>query len=525
MKLMTVREAVYDFMRQCGADRWFGNPGSTELPMLKDFPDDFEYVLGLQEATVVGMADGYAQMTERAAFVNLHSAAGVGNAMGNIYTAYKNQTPLVIVAGQQSRGIQQFDAYLNSRQACELPKPYVKWAVEPARAQDVPAAIARAYYIAMQVPRGPVLVSVPADDWDGMASPVQLRELSSAVTPEWREVEAMAARLLTARRPALIVGAAVDRDNAWEQIVAVAERIDASVFVAPLSSRCSFPEDHPNFQGFLPAVRSQICQRLEGHDQILIVGAPAFTYHVAGEGLHIPSTSQLSMLTDDAEAVTWAPVGNALICGIKGGLISLLKHLGEKTHRTTSAPARSTSNEVATDNLSAALVIKSLAQHRLPNDIFVEEAPTTRVIIHEHLPILQPKTFFTMASGGLGFGMPAAVGAAMGMPNARVFNIIGDGSAMYSPQAIWTAVRYQLNVKFIVINNQRYAALKRFAGVLEFPAESKLVGIDLPGLDFISLARSYGCPAIRIDDVELLRPRLKEALDDSGPMLIEFVVP
>lgn len=523
MELITVRDAVYDFMRQCGANKWFGNPGSTELPMLKHFPDDFEYVLGLQEATVVGMADGYAQITGRAAFVNLHSAAGIGNAMGNIYTAFKNQTPMVIVAGQQSRGIQQFDAYLNSKQASELPKPYVKWSIEPARAQDVPAAIARAYYTAMQVPRGPVLVSVPADDWDELASQVHLRELCSAVKPDLSAVQALAARLREAHRPALIVGAAIDRDDAWEQAVAVAERLGAAVFVAPLSCRCSFPEDHPNFQGFLPGVRDQICQRLEGYDQILIVGAPAFTYHVDGDGPHIPPTSQLSMLTDDAEIATWAPVGDALICGIKGGLVSLLEQL----EKTSAIAVRKRADPSAVDDatMSAALVMKSLAKVRLPNDIFVEEAPTTRVVIHEHLPMLKPRSFFTMASGGLGFGMPAATGIAMGSPATRVINIVGDGSAMYSPQAIWTAVQHHLNVKFLIINNGRYAALKRFAGVLKFPADSKLVGTELPGLDFVSLAKSYGCPAIRIETTGELERELKAAIDGDGPMLLEIVVP
>src|SRR5512134_1579884 len=160
----TVRDAVVCLLRDLGMTTIFGNPGSTELPLFRDFPADFRYVLGLQESVVVGMADGYAQATGNAALVNLHSAAGVGHAMGNIFTAHKNRTPMVITAGQQARAILPFDPFLYSGQATELPKPYVKWSVEPARAQDVPLAIARAYYIAMMPPRGPVLVSIPADD-------------------------------------------------------------------------------------------------------------------------------------------------------------------------------------------------------------------------------------------------------------------------------------------------------------------------------------------------------------------------
>src|SRR5690242_4888129 len=177
----TVREAFLRLMRDLGIDTVFGNPGSTELPMFRDFPTDFRYVLGLQESVVVGMADGYAQATRNAAFVNLHSAVGVGHAMGNLFTAYKNQTPLVITAGQQARSILPFEPFLYSAQATELPKPYVKWSCEPARAEDVPAAIARAYYTAMQPPRGPTLVSVPVDDWDRTCIPIEPRSISKVV--------------------------------------------------------------------------------------------------------------------------------------------------------------------------------------------------------------------------------------------------------------------------------------------------------------------------------------------------------
>src|ERR1700682_6235911 len=173
---ITVRAAVLDLLRAFGMTSIFGNPGSTELPLFRSFPKDFRYVLGLQEAVVVGMADGYAQATRNAAFVNLHSAAGVGNAMGNIFTAYKNRTPLVITAGQQARSILPTEPFLFSMQAAELPKPYVKWSNEPARAQDVPAAIARAYYLAMQPPCGPTLVSIPVDDWDRPAEPLPARD-------------------------------------------------------------------------------------------------------------------------------------------------------------------------------------------------------------------------------------------------------------------------------------------------------------------------------------------------------------
>src|SRR5688572_13431678 len=177
----TVREAVVCLLRELGMTTIFGNPGSTELPFFREFPDDFRYVLGLQESIVVGMADGYAQATRNAAFINLHSAVGVGHAMGNLFTAFRNRTPLVVTAGQQSRSLLLMEPFLYATQATELPKPYVKWSCEPACAQDVPAAIARAYYIAMQPPCGPAFVSVPIDDWDQPARPVSPRQVSRRV--------------------------------------------------------------------------------------------------------------------------------------------------------------------------------------------------------------------------------------------------------------------------------------------------------------------------------------------------------
>lgn len=195
-----MREAVLDLLRAFGMTSVFGNPGSTELPLFLDFPNDFRYVLGLQEAVVVGMADGYAQATRNAAFVNLHSAAGVGHAMGNIFTAHKNRTPLVITAGQQARSIMPFDPFLFSAQATELPKPYVKWRIEPARAEDVPLAIARAYYVAMTPPCGPVLVSIPADDWTVLTEPVLPRRVSTRLRPKPELIEQVGRALDRAQR-------------------------------------------------------------------------------------------------------------------------------------------------------------------------------------------------------------------------------------------------------------------------------------------------------------------------------------
>src|SRR5690606_15945346 len=322
-KEVTVQQAVLDLLRQFNITKIFGNPGSTELPLFLDFPDDIQYVLGLQESVVVGMAEGYAQATRNASFVNLHSAVGVGHAMGNIFTAYKNRTPMVITAGQQSRSILPFEPFLFSNQPTELAKPYVKWSCEPARGEDVPLAIARAYYIAMQEPRGPVLVSVPADDWSRKCQPVKARAVSQLTQPDAAMLDLIGQQLDASDRPAFMIGGAVDRAGAWDDVVALAERHRARVFVAPMTGRCGFPENHPQFAGFLPAMREKIVNLLSGHDLIFAIGAPAFTYHVEGFGSHLPEGAELIQLTDDPNTASWAPVGNAAVGNVKAGVHAL----------------------------------------------------------------------------------------------------------------------------------------------------------------------------------------------------------
>src|ERR1700761_5267729 len=248
---LTVKAATFNLLRSFGIKKVFGNPGSTELPFLSDWPDDIDYVLGLQEASAVGMADGYAQATRNAGFVNLHSAAGVGNALGNIYTAHRNQTPLVIIAGQQARSILPLQAFLYAERASEFPRPYVKYSVEPARPEDVPAAIARAYYTAMQPPCGPTFVSVPVDDWNRQAQPLQARAVSREWGPDPGAIQALVAALSASERPAFVVGPAIDRAEAVDLMVSVAEKAKAAVWVSPFSLRASFPERHPQFAGFL----------------------------------------------------------------------------------------------------------------------------------------------------------------------------------------------------------------------------------------------------------------------------------
>lgn len=525
--LPTVREAVIQLMRDLGIDTVFGNPGSTELPMFRDYPADFRYVLGLQESVVVGMADGYAQATRNASMVNLHSAAGVGHAMGNIFTAFKNQTPMIVTAGQQSRAILPFDPFLSAAQATDLPKPYVKWAIEPARAQDVPLALARAYRIAMQPPCGPVFVSIPADDWDCPTDWVTQRQMSQAAAPDPVSIARVASALNASQRPAIVVGAGVDRDDAVSRVVALAEQQQAMVYTAPMSARCGFPERHPLFAGFLPAMRERIVQRLADHDLILVLGAPAFSYHVEGQGPHIPAGATLFQIVDDPQTAAWTPVGDSVVASLHLALDALLAQ-SSPPKRQAPAGRAAPKRAAKSSPMSVPYVLQALDRVRQPNDVVVEEAPGSRADIQTHLPMAGAESFYTMASGGLGHGMPAAVGVALARQRrgqaGRVIALIGDGSSMYSIQALYTAAQMKLPMSIVILNNRRYAALQDFAPVFGYAPGIKPAGTDLPNLDFVKLAQGQGMAAERVEDPSALASALKRALQNPGPFLIEVAI-
>ena len=525
----TVREATHCLMRELGLTTIFGNPGSTELPLFRDFPADFRYVLGLQESVVVGMADGYAQATGNAAVVNLHSAAGVGHAMGNIFTAYRNRTPMVITAGQQARSILPFEPFLFATEAAKLPEPYVKWAVEPARGEDVPLAIARAYYLAMQEPCGPTFVSVPVDDWDKPTEAIPPRTVSRVLSPD-RKLAADIARMLDrSERPAFVVGFGVDRNDAWDEVIALAERHQALVWVSPMSSRCSFPERHPLFAGFLPPMREQIVKILDGHDLIVALGAPVFTYHIEGFGPHIPPGTSLVQIIDDPNVAAWTPLGTALVCNVRLGVQAILEKgrpEGRPLPSSSSRPAprgRTAPPRVTADaGLTIAFLMQTLADVRPADSIIVEESPSSRKTMQAYLPIERPHSFFTCASGGLGHSLPAAVGIALAKSSKqRIIGIFGDGSAMYSFQALWTAADLGLPMTIVIVNNGGYAALSEFTAHFNI---KQLIGTKLPGLDFVGLASAMGCAAARVERADDLAPALQDALQSSKPFLLDVAI-
>ncbi|HZF44932.1 MAG TPA: benzoylformate decarboxylase [Sphingomonadaceae bacterium] len=510
-EIVTVREAAFRIFQHFGVDRLFGNPGSTELPMLKAMP--FPYVMGLNEAVVMGMADGYARATGKPSLVNLHSSAGTGHSLGNLFTAYKNNTPIVVTAGQQARSILPHDPFLFAERATEFPRPYVKFSVEPARAQDVPLALMRAFITALTPPMGPVFVSIPVDDWDRECEMPLLPEVALTRTPDGDGLERIAKMLDAASRPALVLGTGVANCGGWEDAIELAEKIGASVWAAPYAARETFPETHPQFAGFLPAWRDQIQTLLDPFDAVLVAGAPVFTYHVEGSGPHWPRHAQLAALSDDPNHLAALPGGFGVLGDVGAGLAIISEFARERAFSGTSHHLKSP--EPA---MNAPYVLKRVSELRPEQAVIVEEAPTARGPEHDVLPITREGGFYTCASGGLGYSLPASIGIALGQPD-KVIAILGDGSAMYTIQGLFAAKLEAANVSFVILNNAAYAALTGFSG--EF-GMNHVPGCDLSGLDFTLLAEGHGVSARRVDTLGELDAALEWSFAQTGPSLLDI---
>ncbi|GAA4612045.1 benzoylformate decarboxylase [Saccharopolyspora hordei] len=518
----TVRNNVRTLMRELGLTTVFGNPGTTEVPFLTDWPDDFRYVLGLQESAVVAMADGFAQARREPVLVNLHSAGGVGHALGAIFTAYRNRTPMIVTAGQQTRTLMFGEPFLGATDAPTFPQPYVKWSYEPARAEDVPAALVRAYQLATTPPYGPVFLSVPADDWDQPGVPVPARPRTPAFAPDPTAVFELVEALRSCQRPAFVVGPAVDHDNVVDEMVELAEKTKAAVLVAPMSPRCSFPEDHPQFAGFLQPEQRSLSAELADHDLVVVWGAPAFTYHVyRGESdVELP---EVFLVHDDPEVLARARRGRGVL-GSLGHAVRQVNAQVEDVPRPAPKTYERPPKPEPSTPLTAAYVFDRIADALPADAAVVEETPSHRNDLHEFFPIRSTDGgFFTGSSGALGYGICAAVGVAMADPDRRTVAVLGDGSSMYGIQAVWTAVQEQAPVTFVILDNARYAAV---AVLGEAAGGDKLPGVELGGIDFTALATSMGCPAKRVETPEDLNAALAEEFAEGkqGPTLLHVKV-
>ncbi|MEU9161408.1 benzoylformate decarboxylase [Streptomyces sp. NPDC048424] len=531
--MRTVREAVLDVLRARGMTTVFGNPGSTELPMLKRFPEDFRYVLGLQEAVVVGMADGFALASGTTALVNLHTGPGTGNAMGAILNARANRTPMVVTAGQQVRAMLTMEALLSNPQATLLPQPAVKWAYEPPRPADVAPALARAAQLAETPPHGPVFVSLPMDDFDAElteaedrgAQAAAARRVTHATGPAAETVRHLADRIAGARSAVLVVGDDVDASGAWDAVVALAERTGLPVWAAPVSARVAFPRDHPQYRGELVPAIGPLTQQLSGHDLVVVIGAPVFRYYPYIPGSYLPEGAELILLTRDAEEAAKAPVGDAVVADLALSARALTDRLADLL--PPGGPAPRTQERVRIPEepegvLTPLAAMTAIAQGAPDNTLWVNESPSNVPQFHEATRISTPGSYLFSAGGGLGFGAAAAVGAQLGAPDRPVVAVIGDGSIHYAVQALWTAATYKVPVTFVVLSNARYAILQWFAQIEHAQGAP---GLDIPGLDITAIATGYGVRAHTAHGAgELTKLVRDSAAQQDGPVLIDVPI-
>jgi benzoylformate decarboxylase len=527
MAAHSVREATFAVWREYGLTTIFANPGSTEIKLLADLPGDFRFVLALHEGSVVGLATGWAIGRGGPALAILHTTAGLGNAVGALATARVNRAPIVVVVGQQDRRHLASQPFLAGKLR-GLAGEYPVWVDEPVRAQDVPGAIARAVHESVTA-RGPALVIVPMDDWLAEADPAAERAAPRRVVrPRASEpavVAELAGLVTAAARPALVVGAGADDPDTWEALVELAERLVCPVWQESFSSRAGFPQDHRLFAGHLPADRTRLRETLAPHDLVLAVGAPTFRQYPYITGPFAPDGTRVVMISDDpaevhrssAELAVLASPG--VVCAELSRLVPARDGEPPAIASRPAPPAPPASGEP----MRAAHVFAAMAERIPRNAIVIEESPSSRPELLVQLPARESLGSLSPAMGGLGFALPAAIGLRMALPERPVVAIVGDGSSLYSIQALWSAAQYRAGVLFVILSNGGYK-------IMDLLAEQSGGSAPWPGfsIDIAGLARALGCPARTVREHAELLEVLDEVLPGlagrSEPLLLEVAI-
>lgn len=515
---MRVRESVFELLRARGIRHVFGNPGSTELPMLAGLPEDLRYVLCLHESVAVGAADGYALASGEASFVNLHTIAGLGNAMGAISTAAWNKAPVVVTAGQQDTRHLRLEPLLSGPLE-ETARPLVKWSHQPARAEDVPMALERAFRTATTPPKGPVFVSLPMDFMEEEAEAVMPVYPTPPGPPASTALEPVAAALASARRPALVTGAALESAGGWEAGVRLAESLALEVYCAPNAAQPGFPTAHDNFRGYLPNNARALRETLAPHDVVLVAGAPVFVMYPYVEGPHLPPDARIILLTDDPQEAARMERGEVHL-GDPGGALESLVEAAASTGRYLEPQDEPPAPDEGGSGITLLSALHALSRHYTPETVLVDESISSGGMMRRVLRTHRPRSYLRAASGGLGYGMSAAVGAQLARPGAPVLAVVGDGSAMYAPQALWTAAREGLPVKVVILNNGGYSILKSFNQSF-FSHLGESPGLDVPGLDLPALASSMGVPSSGVEHIEELADALASVFSSDTPYLLD----
>lgn len=551
MAEMTGAEAMYEAMVREGVRYVFGNPGTTELPLMDMFAarDEIQYILALHEDSALGIAAGYAEATGRASVVNLHTNPGLAHALGNLYNAYRAGTPMVVTAGQQDTRAM-IDEPLLYADMLELARQHTKWAWEARHASEIPNVLSRAFRVAQTPPTGPVFVSLPVDAMEERAE-IELpprTEIGSRIRGDIMEIEKAAALLAQARNPAIIAGDGCARSDSLFQVAQLAEMIAARVHAEPLNSLLVFPTNHPLYAGPLFPNAKQTAALLDGVDVILTIGVNNLAPLVyTGERL-IPASARLIQISaDERELGKNYPAEVAILGDPRTVIEELIESLITAIDETTAEPirrrrdlimarigetrARFVEHACATPEdgpMSPGFVARAMRRRADANAALVDESVTSTAFVRTLFELDKPNSYFYAKGGSLGLGLPAAVGVKLAMPERQVICAVGDGSALYSIQALWTAARYKLAVVFVVFNNASYMILK--GGLVAMRGASaergKFVGMDMtePEVDFIRLAESMGVSARRVARQSELEAALDWAFGMSGPTLLDIAI-
>lgn len=545
-------QALLQMLADAGVPFLFGNPGTTELPLMDALIGEqrIRYILGLQEVPVMAMADGYAQASRRLGVVNLHISCGLGNAMGMLYNAYRSGTPLLVTAGQQDRRLS-FEEPILWGQMVEVARPWTKWAAEINRVEDLPTAIRRGIQAALTPPTGPVFLSIPIDVQSEVAELdlTPARTIDRRVRPPAEALRKAAEALAAADNPGILVGSRIVEADAVAELVAVAETLGAPVISesGTTHGRLSFPTDHPLYDQGLPLWSPEVRERLNQFDWLLVAGMDLLRQYVYYEPSRaIPEHIRLVHFDEDPWQIGKNyPVEIGLIGDSKAGLAELAEVLRatmtspqseaaaaraarwRKLHAEERAKVESAAAAVRDRRPLAPLaMMAALARVLPPHVAVVEEAVTTTNTTFERLGVLKdPTGYFGHRGWALGWGLGCSIGVKLAWPDRPVLALLGEGAALYGIQGLWTAARHRLPVTFVICNNAQYQILKVGASQLGLPGAraGQFVGLDLvePEVDFVGLAKSLGVEAARITEPEELATQVQQSLSGDRPRLFD----
>lgn len=546
-------DAFLELLHTAGVQHVFGNPGTTELPLSDALVADrrFRYILGLQEVPVMGMADGFAMASRSLAVVNLHICCGLGNAMGMLYNAYREGTPLLVTAGQQDRRLQFEEPILWGRMV-EVARPWTKLAIEVNRVEDLPSATRRLVQAALTPPTGPVFMSLPVDvqlaQSDALdMTPIRLPD--RRVRPSLQALQRAATVLLGAKNGAILVGSRVQEADAVQELVRLAERLGMPVISesGTTHGRLAFPCDHPLYAQGLPLWSPEVYERLKPYDVLFVVGMDLLRQYVYHEPPRaIPEHIRLVHLDEDPYQLGKNyPLEVGLIGDTKTGLAELdamveqwmtpaqRQAAQQRTERYAAqhaAAVEQARQEALTQReqrpLTPGVFMEAIAR-ALPADVAViEEAVTTTNTMLERLAALKNTSgYFGHRGWALGWGLGVSIGVKVAWPSRPVLAILGEGAALYGIQGLWSAAHYRLPVTFVIANNAQYQILKVGAAGLQLPQAlaGKFEGMDLvePEIDMVGLARSLGVEAVRITEPDELSAAVHKSLAGDKPLLID----